>query len=535
MDILAVLEDADREVRDSRHDLAAILDDPYKFREFVFTEFEDDFGEEKRNVIKQYPKYKFLCDYRDAYRNHELTAVPKARGMLATTDPLVDSLWECVRVAHRGGVWRTAIVRQSQDTANSLILRVKGIWSRLPVSWRPELEIDNLNQLRFKLKPGVFGEAMIRALNSEGDVGRGDPWDLVILDEGAAQRYLAKNIGAFAARTRRIVVPSTVNGNGCEFAHLCDGKTYPGRFLFEMPHYLHPDRIPGTPSGDAYIALMQRKMSVVDFLREIKMRRDVFSEPGWFQKDFDPQCIVDGMEYDGGPITVSFDPGFVKGAAVVSFINKHRQDCAFRVFLAEDELTDEFAMRVFEWCKDRMSADPDSYRIAGDPAAKQRKSTSRRVGNSVLTDASMIEQCFKEVFKESARFQCDKIAADDRRDGHKAMRQMFKMRQDGRFGTLINRQGCQLLIEGFEGEYRMLKPEGDMTADDFKLERPYRNCDHCHVMDARRYGIMQFLKASPSTSIYQKSKMEVKKRVATIASCGTLDMIMGREKKKGWA
>lgn len=535
---LEQLIEADREARDARGALSAVLDDPYEFRKYCYTEFEDDFSEEKRIIITQYPEYPFLREYREAYRAHPLVAVPKARGMLATTDPLVESLWECVRCAHRGGVWRTAIVRQSQSDANKLIERVRDIWSRLPATWRPALEVDNNNELRFRaMVDGVVCTAMIVALNSEGDAGRGEPWDLVILDEAAAQKYLGKNIEAFAARSRRIVVPSTVNGNGCEFAHLCDGDGYPGRVLLELPYWKHPDRVLGTPSGDAYHELMQRKMSVVGYQREILMRRDVFAEPGWFSKDFDPNTIVDDMTYDGGSITVSFDPGFVRGAAVVSHENKYNQDCVRRVFLAVEETTDEFAMRVFEWCKDRLSTNADVYRIAGDPAAHQRRSSAKRFGNKVLTDASMVEAAFKEVFHETARYQCDRIPGGEARaDGHNALRMQFKLRADGRYGTLLHREGAKLLIEGFQGEYRMAKKEIDMTPTDYKNEAPYRNCDHCHVMDARRYGVMQFLKASPSTSLYTKTKHEINKaRRTTIAHSGTLDMIKGVSPKKGWA
>src|SRR3972149_4337489 len=75
------------------------------------------------------------------------------------------------------------------------------------------------------------------------------------------------------------------------------------------------------------------------------------------------------------------------------------------------------------------------------------------------------------------------------REGHKVVRRLFTMREDSRYGTVID-PSCDYLIQGFAGAYG--PKEG---AIDNGLEEADDRRECVHVMDADRYAVCEFMQA----------------------------------------
>lgn len=474
-------------------DVDRVVDDfKYFCQHYVVTEYTDPVTEQTSPA--PYPDYPYLDQYTQEIAQQGLLVVPKAREMLATTHPLVCSLHRCVGVWKRGGIWRTAIVRQSQGDANELIKRTRAVWERLPRNLQPPLVTDNQDRMLFE------GGGEIRALNADGDAGRGETWDLVILDEGAFQRYLARNIGAFGPRSRTIIVPSTYNGEGDTFCALVDGDEYPGRRVFPMPHSLHPGRIEGTPEGDAYLALKRSKMSNSDFLREIKMRRDVYKNAGYYGSDYREE-VVRPVEWDGKAIvTIGMDYSYLHPAAVVSYVNDHGQFCRMREYLHAEQTLEAFCGAVFSECKSFYHG--SRFRVAPDPfRGRQTKGDTDAFGNPA-TDLATIRRLAQEILGQDTLVSISQTGSMLRPEGHRRVRRLFAMREDQRYGTIIDPK-CKRLIQGFSGAYG---PSDNATSQQLQNEEPDANRIQVHVMDADRYGVCEFVQVDRGVEFRKPSE-----------------------------
>lgn len=461
-------DDRDRCVEDFR----------YYCVNYVQTVYTDPATEERS--YRFYPDYPYLDEYAAAIALPGLLVVPKSREMIATTHPLVVSLHHCYTVWRRGGIWRTAIIRQNKAHANELIARIRGTWERLPDALRPPLDIDNIDRLTFA------GGGTIQALPEEGETGRGEDWDLVILDEGAFQQHLAANIGAFAPRSRTIVVPSTFNGEGNTFARLVDGIDYPGRRVFAMPYSIHPHRQPGTPECEAYLALNRAKMSVADFKREIEMCRDVYAREGYYGSDWNP-AVIREVAWDGkGIITIGMDYSYLHPAAVVSYVNEHGQWCRMREYLERETALERFCQLVFDDCLRRYPA--ARYRVAPDPfRGRQTKGDVDNYGNPA-TDIATTERMARQILGADTLTSITQTGNMLRAEGHRRVRRGFALREDNRFGTIID-PSCRLLIQGFSGAYG---PRDAATPRELELEEADPDRIQIHVMDADRYAFCEF-------------------------------------------
>lgn len=460
---------------------AAVADFKAFCRDFVWTVYTDPVTESRS--FARYPDYPYLDEYTAALQRPGLLADPKCRAMLATTHPLILSLHRSINVWMRGGIWRTAIVRQNKTHAMELIERVRQTWAKLPDGLRSPLVIDNKDRLRFE------GGADLMALPEEGETGRGEDWDLVILDEAAQQAHLRQNIRAFAPRSRTIVCPSTYNGDGDAFCALVDGDDYPGRRVFAMPHTIHPHRRSGTLDGDAWLALMQSKMSKTDFQIEILMRRDVYRVAGFYSADFDPTCIQP-VEWDGESIiTIGMDYSYLNPAAVWNYINANDQVCWLGCELRHEIALPRYCRQLFERIRDTYPK--CAVRIAPDPFRGRQHHGGTDQYDEATTDIHMIMPVAEAVFGRRVLVSVNRTGWMTRKEGHKDVRRLLGLRDDKRFGMLID-PSCKLLIAGLSGAYG---PPENPTPAQVDLESPDENRECIHVMDAMRYGICEFVQA----------------------------------------
>ena len=444
--------------------------------------------------FRQYPDYEYLNEYSKELWTPGLLVVPKSREVLATTHPLIEALWQCFRVWKRGGIFKAAIVRQNLLHARDLISRVRQTWERMPSVAQPPLIIDNLDRLQFA------GNGEFRALPEEGETGRGEDWDRVILDEGAFQEHLAENIGAFAARSTLVLVPSTFNGEGDTFSNLVDGIGYPGRRVLTLMYSVHPDRKPGTESGEQYLANQRAKMSDSDFRREILGERNVYSRQGYYGQDYKPE-VVRSVEWDGqAAIVIGMDYSYTNPAAVIAYANSNDQWCRLREYKEVDMGRKAFCQLVFDDC---VRLYPKAlFRVAPDPfRGRQTKGDEDKIGNPV-TDIAVITALAHDILGPETRIchkRSEKLMVAE---GHDIVRRLFKRRDDGNFGTIIDPK-CIQLIQGFAGAYG---PPENATPQQLEREEPDKRRIQVHIMDADRYGVIESVMGDRGLSMYRKPK-----------------------------
>ncbi len=508
---MTLLDDRMSTIHERAKGAAACWDDYWTFCEHVQTEWE-----EADEGIVRYPyptDWKFLREYHDAYKQAYQDKVPfvcvKSRGMLATTDPLVDWLWEASRREAHGGIWRVAIVRQSQHDADLLIERTRVIHKHLPAYLKRPLTKDNVDELR------IGDNCILRALHSQGEAGRGEGWDIVLFDEMAYQEHASRNWVAFD-RARLKMGVSTPNGEGNKFHDLAMGTVASAR-IYDLGFEDHPHRTPDTPVGDEWQTRKRESMTNPEWLVEYCRRFDVYAEPGLLSDDFSEKCVVDQLDWDGSAqIVISFDPGFVDGAgAMIRYANEFYQDCRLKEFFAQNMLTEDFTEKVCKYAKAHW---PDAeYLLTGDVAAKQRKTTKDRfnantdeqvivrVSSQILSDADYDENGAL-VSGQPLPYQIDNLSGYKRKEGHRLLRSAFHVRPgDGRRGALVSGTGCPKLIQAFRGGYKLPK---NATPKHKENEEPDRSMQCVHICDADRYGYLQFLKTGgiPSYQPRRKTK-----------------------------
>lgn len=466
----------------------------WKFAEYVLTEDIDEDGrircypEPRRfpHVVKLH-NWLYTADRGILYK--------KSRGMFATTATLTYMLWECLRTFTDidGRVWSGCLISKNEDDAKLLIRRVRDIYLRLPDWLKRPLEIDNAREIKIK------GGGLIRGLHAKGEGPRQEGYTFGLMDELAFQENADRNWRALLARTKRVVGISTPNGSGNLFYNLVHGKI-PGIDQLVLHYSEHPDRQPGTPKGDAWIAAKHAGMPEVDWLREFEGRFDVWAEDGWYTEDWRESCVVDRLDWDEKAlITLGIDPGYNKAGAMISYVNENNQWCRMKEFLGENALTQDFVGNTFEYCK---AAYPRAqYRLSADPACVQNKTLKDEGGAN--TDYDVITRLAKDILGQSLYPQFDRVLGRKRRDGHRMIRMQFKKRKDGLRGTLVDREGCPIWIEGVRGGYRM--PE-NATAKQKELEEPNRTSDHVHILDGDRYPVMEFTKLEGEATYQRQDK-----------------------------
>jgi hypothetical protein len=500
---------------DSKIDPALCWSNFWEYAKHVKTEDIDDEGR-----IRPFPlDYPYLHDFIDKLEDPKIAviAAEKSRRMIISTTMMAwcDYNMGRVQAEETGELWAACTIIKNEEDAKKLIRRCKRIHQRLPSVLRRKYSIDNVLQLE------IAGGGFLEGLNAGGQGPRQEGYRVGIMDEAGFQLRARENYRALRQCVQKIVVISSANGVGNLHHDLISGKI-PGAVVVRMHYSHHPHRKPGTPDGDKWYARARIGVSEVDWQREQEIAYDIFAEEGWYTTDFNEAC-VQAVEWDGkSPITIGIDNGFVRAGAVVSYVNEYGQWCRMKEFLGQEELTDVYCARIFEFC--RSSYPEAQYRIVCDPAAGQRKSIKDSGGAN--TDIDVINRTAKAVFGLPVFCQYDRIRRLQRKDGHREVRQQFKMRGDNRLGTIIDPTGCPILLEGFRGGYR--QPE-KATPHQIELEEPNRTSDHVHIMDADRYPVMQFTVA-PSVPKYlpaQEEKSHHKPRPGK-----TANRILSRSKGK---
>lgn len=477
-------------------DIDRALDDFKYFCTFVQTVYTDPVTEARS--FKAYPSYPYLDEYTSELERAGLLAVPKCRGMLATTHPLIFSLHRSFRVWKQGGIWRCAVVRQNMRHAKELVERTRMSWARLPLPLQPPLEIDNTDKTRYA------GGAELLAIPEEGETGRGDDWDLVIGDEAAQQDHLRENIRAFTPRTRTMVLPSTYNGEGDTFCDVVDGKGYPGRRVLVMPHDVHPHRVSGTPEGEAWLAIQRNKMSTTDFLIEIEMRRDVYRVSGYYSADYNPACVKPVAWDSRSILTIGMDYSYLNPASAWKYINEHDQVCWLGCELRHEVGLERYCRELFERIRDTYPQ--CRVRIAPDPFRGRQHHGGSDQYDEPITDIHTIRRVAKEVFGCDVLVSVNRTGRMTVKEGQHRVRRILGLRDDKRFGTIID-PACVELIQGLAGAYG---PPDNATPAMLDLGTPDERRECVHVMDAARYAVCEFVTADKGLA-YSRDEVTAKR------------------------
>lgn len=452
---------------------------------YVYTEWEEAPG---RTEIAQYPQFDFLTKYRETYQHAPYSVCDKSRAMLASTDPLLWDLWQCQRTAyhntrHNAGraPWRGAVQRQSQTDSISLLKRAYEVYSRLPDWLRMPLARDNQDVME------TASGGIIRAFHSGAVAGRGDGWDHLNLDEFAYQMRAQENWQAFD-RVRLKQAVSTPNGRGNPFEQLVSG-VIPGVAHVRLHYSEHPARRPGTATGDAWIARKRAGKTEAEWQVEYEINYDVYLVAGYYGSDY-TAAVVRPVEWDGkGIITIGMDYSYLHPAAQVAYANKYSQWCRIATYLQAETTLERFAAAVFGDCVRRYTG--AAFRVAPDPfRGRQTKGDSDAFGDPA-TDLATVTRIAREILGPNTLVSIYQTGKMLRAEGHRRVRRGFVMREDGRYGTIID-PSCTLLVQGFAGAYG---PSENATAHQLELEEPDPNRLHVHVMDADRYGFCEFVTA----------------------------------------
>jgi hypothetical protein len=255
-------------------------------------------------------------------------------------------------------------------------------------------------------------------------------------------------------------------------------------------HYTdHPHRQPGTTTGDAWIARKKAGKSEAEWQVEYEINYDVYLVAGYYGSDW-TSAVVKPVEWDGkGIITIGMDYSYRHPAAVVSFLNEHGQWCRIAEYLHADETLEKFAPAVFGDCVHRY--DGATFRVAPDPfRGRQTKGDTDAYGDPA-TDLATITRIARSMLGPDTLVSIHRTGKMLRREGHRRVRRGFVLREDGKYGTVID-PCCQLLVQGFGGAYG---PRENATPHQLELEEADDSRVHIHVMDADRYGFCEFVLA----------------------------------------
>ena len=253
-------------------------------------------------------------------------------------------------------------------------------------------------------------------------------------------------------------------------------------------HYSeHPDRVPGTAIGDAWIARKRAGKTEAEWQVEYEINYDVYLTAGYYGSDW-TSAVVRPVDWDGrGIITIGMDYSYLHPAAVVSYVNEHNQWCRVAEYLQSEVTLERFAEDVFTDCVRRY---PNAtFRVAPDPfRGRQTKGDSDAFGDPA-TDLATITRIARGVLGSDVLVSIWQTGKMLRREGHRRVRRAFVMREDGKYGTIID-PSCKLLIQGFGGAYG---PKENATGHQLELEEPDDSRLHVHIMDADRYGFCEFV------------------------------------------
>ena len=508
MDDLIQREAANRKSRQPELDRIYADDGFPVWLTHVTTEWEEAPG---RTEISKYPAFDFLDEYRSVYQHNPYSATDKSRGMMASTDPLLWDLWQCQRIAyqntkhHRGlAPWRGFVQRQSEDFSIELLARAFDVYDRLPDWIRMPLGRRNLTVME------TSGGGIIRAFHAGAEAGRGDGWDHGNIDELAFQQNARASWKSFD-RVRLKQATSTPNGRDNIFSDLVHGKI-PGIAVVRLHYSKHPHRVPGTPQGDAWIALKRSGKTEAEWQQEYECNYDVFAGVGYYTRDWKPECVRP-VEWDGKSIiTIGMDYSFLNPASSWKYINEFNQVCRLGC-----ELRHEVPLE--EYCESRFSDIKARYpgalvRIAPDPFRGRQRQGGTDQYNEPTTDLKTIQRIANSVFGRNVLVSVNRTGRMLRKEGHRDVRRLFVMREDGRYGTIID-PSCVELIQGFAGAYG---PRED--AVDRGLEEPDERRECVHVMDADRYAVCEFVNRDQGLSfrVPDESKGTAKPSVSPTVS-----------------
>ena len=454
---------------------------------YVTTEWEEAPG---RTVIAPYPAFDFLTDYRAVYQVEPYSATDKSRGMLASTDPLLWDLWQGQRIAyqnvrHNAGLapWRGFVQRQSEDFSIELLARAFDVYDRLPDWLRLPLGRRNLTMLE------TAGGGIIRAFHAGETAGRGDGWDHGNIDEMAFQHHARESWQSFD-RVRLKQATSTPRGRDNLFSDLVHGKV-PGVAVVRLHYTQHPDRRPGTVLGDAWIALKRSGKTEAQWQQEYECNYDVFDGQGYYTADYNPACVRQ-VKWDGSMISLGMDYSYLNPAASWYFVNEHGQVCRLGCELRHEVALPRYCQELFERIRDTYPK--CQVRIAPDPFRGRQHHGGTDLYDEATTDIHTIQRVANEVFGCKVLLSVNRTGRMTRKEGHRDVRRLLGLREDNKFGTIID-PSCIELIQGFAGAYG--PKEG---AIDTGLEEADERRECIHVMDADRYAVCEFVQADRGLS-----------------------------------
>lgn len=479
-----------------RREAAAIegwREDFWRFAAHVRTRDEDEEGR-----IRPFPlDWPFVHELIGLLNNDEpVGVVAKSRRVIATITVAAWCCWQMLRTdLSAGELWTGCMISINEKKAKKFVKRVIEIHDLLPDNLRREWsEATNLDRT-------IKGGGSLEALHAGGSGPRSEGYAVGIMDECGFQVNARDNYRALRQCARKTVLISSANGRGNLFDEKWDDGTVQ---LLELHYSKHPNRVPGTETGDAWKKRAMIGQSKSDWAREQEMDRDVYATVGYYGSDW-TRDVVRPVEWDEQSIiTIGMDYSYKHPAAVVSFVNEHGQWCRIREYLQADMTLERFAPLVFDECVRLYSG--ARFRIAPDPfRGRQTKGDEDNYGKPA-TDLATVTRIAKQIFGDDVLVGIHQTGGMRRSEGHRRVRRLFVRREDDeRYGTVIDPK-CKLLIQGFSGAYGPLenatpKQEENEEPDDSRLQ--------VHIMDADRYGVCEFTRVDRGLEFKKRESREV--------------------------
>jgi hypothetical protein len=477
---LVELKQIAREVvaeRDSlQPEFALCATDFWHFAQYVQTHDEDDEGK-IRSLPLDWP---FLHEIVTQLNNDDpVVVIPKSRRMMVTTVVAAWIDWKMIFTDQSiGDLWSSCLVSINEKKAKKFVERVVGIHELLPdflrKPWKNSTQLDR----------SIDNGGSLEAIHAGGSGPRSEGYAVGIMDECAFQANARENFSALRQCARKTILISSANGRGNLFDEKWDDATVN---LLELHYSRHPMRVPGTEIGDAWKQRAMVGQSRADWLREQEMDRDVYATAGYYGSDW-TRDVVREIDWDGkGIVTIGMDYSYKHPAAMVSYLNEYEQWCRMYEYLHADTTLERFLPIVFgETLRQFKGA---KYRVGPDPyRGRQTKGDQDAWGNPA-TDLATIERYAKQILGQDTIVGTSVTGSMHVPEGHRRVRRLFVMREDGRYGTIIHPR-CKNLIQGFSGAYG---PSENATENQLANEEPDKERLQVHVMDADRYGVCEFV------------------------------------------
>ncbi len=392
-------------------------------------------------------EYPYIQRVADELQYNRQNVILKSRQMIITWLMAAKTVWKC----NFNTSQLYPIISRVEDVAKEIKDRAWTIWEHLP-EWLKADATATVFEIKWpKLR------SRIKSMPCTEDVARSFSASNVMVDEGAFLKWgnlMFASIKPIIDNYGGLDICSTPNGKDGLFHPLWHSKNK--NYNKIIVHWSeHPLR------GKAWADEMREDIGDPRWLREYELS---FATPAGkvVHADFDARQIIAEQWKAPTPIIRGWDRGYHSPATVWSFLNGIDQWIVDSEYMGEDVDRDKYIKSIVEMSKARY---PDADFIDWVPGD---------FGQAESDGQSWV----KVMKKYGIRPKIGKAGKDEVVRRVDAVRKRRKLRQDGKFGMLINPR-CKILIEGFGGGYHY--PEIINRPED---EKPVKDGYFDHLQNA---------------------------------------------------